>query len=166
MKVCARLSRGWTCVIANLNILNCRMQVIRGLLNIYQCDPGTWAAVLIGGSGTSALEAMMASLLPPDAHVLVLENGVYGERLSRIADIHGIRSQALKAAWGDPIDLQAMADLLATGDFSHVLAVHHETTTGRLNPVDEIAALVHAVQGTVIAGCGLQFWCGVHSVQQ
>ena len=116
-------------------------EVIRGLLDVYQCDPGLWAAVLISGSGTSALEAMMTSLLPSDAHVLVLENGVYGERLSRIAQIHGIRSHALKAAWGDAIDLAAVADLLATGDFSHVLAVHHETTTGRLNPVDEIAGL-------------------------
>lgn len=115
--------------------------VIDGLLGIYQCDPNLWSAVLIGGSGTSALEAMLASLLPADSHVLVLENGVYGERLSRIANIHGIRSHALKAAWGDACDLQAMADLLATGDFSHVAAVHHETTTGRLNPVEEIAAL-------------------------
>jgi len=115
--------------------------VIRGLLNVYQTDPAQWAAVLVGGSGTSALEAMMASLLPSDAHVLVLENGVYGERLSKIAAIHGIRNQALKADWGDAIDLQAMADLLATGDFTHVAAVHHETTTGRLNPVDDIAGL-------------------------
>jgi len=115
--------------------------VIQGLLNVYGCDPLVWAAVLLGGSGTSALEAMMASLLPVDAHVLVLENGVYGERLSRIARIHGIRNQALKAGWSDAIDLQALSELLATGDFSHVLAVHHETTTGRLNPVEEIAAL-------------------------
>ena len=116
-------------------------EVIHGLLDIYQCDPALWAAVLVGGSGTSALEAMITSLIPSDAHVLVLENGVYGERLSRIANIYGIRSHALSTAWGDAIDLQAMADLLDTGDFSHVLAVHHETTTGRLNPVDELTAL-------------------------
>jgi len=116
-------------------------EVIRGLLDIYQCDPALWAAVLLGGSGTSALEAMIASLIPTDAHVLVLENGVYGERLSRIASIYGIRCHPLKAAWGDAIDLQAMNELLATGDYSHVLAVHHETTTGRLNPVDDISAM-------------------------
>lgn len=116
-------------------------EVISELLDIYQCDPDIWAAVLIGGSGTSAMEAMVASLVPSDANVLVLENGVYGERLSRIANIYGIRSQALKAAWGDEIDLQALTGLLSSGDFSHVLAVHHETTTGRLNPVAEIAAL-------------------------
>jgi 2-aminoethylphosphonate-pyruvate transaminase len=116
-------------------------KVIRGLLDVYQCDPAQWAAVLISGSGTSAMEAMLASLLPQEANILVLENGVYGERLSRIANIYGIQNQALKAAWGDEIDLKTLADLLASGSFSHVLAVHHETTTGRLNPVDEIASL-------------------------
>jgi len=123
-------------------------KVIRGLLDVYDCDPASWAAILVGGSGTFALEAMMASLLPSDAHVLVLENGVYGERLSRIADIHGISHHALKVAWGEAIDLNEVANLLATGDFSHVAAVHHETTTGRLNPADEIADLCkkHSVQ--------------------
>ena len=116
-------------------------EVINGLLDIYQCDPALWTAVLVGGSGTSAMEAMLASLLPFDANVLVLENGVYGERLSRISGIYGIRHQALRAAWGEAVDLEALAELLASGGFSHVLAVHHETTTGRLNPVDEIASL-------------------------
>jgi 2-aminoethylphosphonate-pyruvate transaminase len=115
-------------------------RVIQGLLDVYGCDSGQWAAVLTGGSGTSALEAMMASLLPGDTHVLVLENGVYGERLSRIAGIYGIRSEALKAGWGEAIDLDALDRMLATGKFTHVAAVHHETTTGRLNPVAEIAA--------------------------
>ena len=122
--------------------------VIKGLLDVYGCDPKVWSAVLIGGSGTSALEAMIASLLPADSNVLVLENGVYGERLSRIAGIHGIRNQALKASWGDAIDLQALEAMLATGEYTHVLAVHHETTTGRLNPVEDIAQLCtrHKVQ--------------------
>jgi len=116
-------------------------KVIQGLLDIYQCDSSLWTAVLIGGSGTSAMEAMMASLVPSDANVLVLENGVYGERLSRIASIYGIPYQPLSVAWGEEIDLKKVAGLLESGQFSHVAAVHHETTTGRLNPVDEIASL-------------------------
>lgn len=115
-------------------------RVIQGLLEVYGCDPAHWAAVLTGGSGTSALEAMMASLLPADANVLVPENGVYGERLSHIAGIYGIRSQALRAGWGEPIDMNALDAILATGEFTHVAAVHHETTTGRLNPVADMAA--------------------------
>ena len=121
--------------------INLQDQVIRGLLDIYQCDPAEWSAVLVGGSGTSAMEAMMASLLPQDARLLVLENGVYGERMSKLAKIYGISYQALHAPWGDEVDLDALGELLASGEISHVAAVHHETTTGRLNPVDEIANL-------------------------
>lgn len=116
-------------------------KVIRGLVDVYQCDTEQWNAVLVGGSGTSAMEAMVASLVPAGASVLVLENGVYGERLSRISNIYKIQNQALKCGWGDEIDLQALNDLLASGQFTHVLAVHHETTTGRLNPVKKIAGL-------------------------
>ncbi len=116
-------------------------EVIRGLVDVYECDPNQWTAVLIGGSGTSAMEAMLLSLVPDTANVLVLENGVYGERMSRIARIYGIRHQSLSVAWGEEINLVALSDLLSKGDFTHVAAVHHETTTGRLNPIDEIASL-------------------------
>ena len=62
---------------------------VRGrLLEVYDCPQDEWSAVLLGGSGTTALEAMLSSLLPRDARLLVIENGVYGERLSRIAAIH------------------------------------------------------------------------------
>lgn len=119
-------------------------QVIEELPGIYSCDPSVWTAVLLGGSGTAAMEAMVASLVPADAKVLVLENGVYGERLSRIATIYGISHRALNYPWGGEIDLEALEAQLAGGDISHVLAVHHETTTGRLNPVNQIAALCSA----------------------
>jgi len=127
---------------------NLQDQVIKGLLDVYQCDPAEWTAVLVGGSGTSAMEAMMASLVPQDAHLLVLENGVYGERLSKLANIYAISYKSLHAPWGGEIDLDALAGLLASGEISHLAAVHHETTTGRLNPIDEIADLCaqHNVQ--------------------
>ena len=123
-------------------------QLIKGLLDIYQCDPDQWSAVLLGGSGTSAMEAMLASLLPRDTQLLVLENGVYGERLSKLASIYGISYQVLHVPWGDATDLGALVDLLASGKITHVAAVHHETTTGRLNKIDEIAAICaqHDVQ--------------------
>lgn len=116
-------------------------QVIRELLDIYQCNPTEWTAVLIGGSGTSAMEAMMASLVPQDSGLLVLENGIYGERLSKLASIYAINYQVMNASWGAEIDLGELDNLLSRGDVSHLAAVQHETTTGRLNPVDEIAAL-------------------------
>ncbi len=116
-------------------------RVIKALLDIYQCAADEWSAVLIAGSGTSAMEAMMASLLPDDACVLVLENGVYGERLRKLAEIYRLEHESLKFAWGAEIDLTALAGSLAACKFTHVIAVHHETTTGRLNPVEDIATL-------------------------
>lgn len=111
------------------------------LLEVYDCPAEAWAAVLLGGSGTTALEAMIASLLPRDGRLLVIENGVYGERISRIAEIHGIEHEAVQHDWMDAIDFGRVEKALENGGFSHVAAVHHETTTGRLNNVRRLAEL-------------------------
>lgn len=112
-----------------------------GVPAVYDLDGTEWPAVLLGGSGTTALEAMMTSLLDQHARLLVLENGVYGERLSRIAALHGIAAEAVSIGWKEAWDLEAIEQRLASGGVTHVAAVHHETTTGRLNPVAELAAL-------------------------
>lgn len=115
--------------------------VRRELLNVYDCAPATWATVLMGGSGTTALEAMLSSLLPRDACLLVIENGVYGERISRIAKIHGIEYETVEHLWTEGIDFERVAEALSDGLFTHVAAVHHETTTGRLNDALTLAEL-------------------------
>lgn len=108
------------------------------ILAVYGLDPARWAAVLLGGSGTAAVEAMVTSLTPHGERrpLVVLENGVYGERLSRIAQIHGIPVAALHHHWGAAIPLETVvAALDASPPPRHVAMVHHETTTGRLNRV-------------------------------
>jgi 2-aminoethylphosphonate-pyruvate transaminase len=116
-------------------------QVRNELLEVYACDGALWTAVLLGGSGTTALEAMLISLPARDARLLVLENGVYGERIARIAEIHAIEHQALQFGWTEAIDFSRVEQALAEGGFTHVAAVHHETTTGRLNDVGRLARL-------------------------
>ena len=113
----------------------------QGLLDVYGCAADEWAAVPLGGSVTTALEAMLTSLPPRDARLLVIENGVYGERISRIATIHGIEHHALDHGWLEPIDFERVEAELSAGLYTHVAAVHHETTTGRLNDVRRLAAL-------------------------
>ncbi|HTT08154.1 MAG TPA: 2-aminoethylphosphonate aminotransferase [Gammaproteobacteria bacterium] len=112
------------------------------LLKVYGLDPKRHAAVLLTGSGTAAMEAMVASLVPHDGRLLVIENGAYGERLSKIAEIHGIPKIALKFDWGAQIDTQRLKLLLDEhDDVSCLAAVHHETATGRLNDLAPIARL-------------------------
>jgi len=110
------------------------------LLNVYPLPEDKWAAILMTGSGTAAMEAMMSSLVPDHGKVLIIENGVYGERLTRIAEIHQINHMTLHHEWGDAIDLKLLEDELRYhGELSHVAVVHHETTTGRLNDLAGIA---------------------------
>ena len=86
------------------------------------------------------MEAMLISLVPEKGGLLIIENGVYGERLRRIADIYHIAHQTLHYDWGQEIQAGDVETLLS-GEITHVALVHHETTTGRLNNPAQIAEL-------------------------
>jgi 2-aminoethylphosphonate-pyruvate transaminase len=97
--------------------------------------------VTLGGSGTAALEATLASLVPREGRLLVLQNGVYGERLTRLAQVHGIPCETIVHGWLEAWDFERLTAALSGGHFTHIAAVHHETTTGRLNAVDVLAGI-------------------------
>lgn len=112
------------------------------LLGVYRLDPQKWSAVLMTASGTGAVESMIASLVPERGKLLVVQNGVYGERIANIARQYGIEHVALAHDWMRAPDPAVIARCLETdGPFSHVAIVHHETTTGRLNGLHEIGLL-------------------------
>ena len=112
------------------------------LLNVYRLDPQRWSAVLMTASGTGAVESMIASLVPRQGRLLIVQNGVYGERIAAMAKQYGIEHVPLVHDWMAAPDPAAIARCLDTdGPFTHVAIVHHETTTGRLNGLREIGAL-------------------------
>ncbi len=104
---------------------------------------GTHVTVPVQGSGTFAVEAMITSFVPKTGKLALLINGAYGQRAKKIAEIAGRGVVALETPEDVPPDL-ARLDLLLAEDkaISHVFAVHCETTSGILNPIGEIAALV------------------------
>ncbi|MDF3083359.1 2-aminoethylphosphonate aminotransferase [Burkholderia sola] len=114
------------------------------LVAAYALDPAEWAAVLMTGSGTAAVESMIAALVPQDGKLLVIENGVYGERITQIATQYGIAHDVLKHEWMQAPDLAQIGAKLDAGGYSHVAVIHHETTTGRLNDLDAIAEVCRA----------------------
>jgi 2-aminoethylphosphonate-pyruvate transaminase len=117
-------------------------EIRRRLLEVYPLPPESWAPVLVSGSGTAAVEAMLVSLVPRDGRLLVIENGVYGARLADIACCHGIDQAVASQAWGTPVNMDALAQHLdAQPGFTHVAVVQHETTTGRLNDVAAVGRL-------------------------
>jgi 2-aminoethylphosphonate-pyruvate transaminase len=102
-----------------------------------------FVTVPMQGSGTFAVEAMLTSFVPRDGKVLVLINGAYGQRARRILEIAG-RGVTVHETAEDMIPDLAEVDAMLAADpaISHVFAVHCETTSGILNPVEAIAALV------------------------
>ncbi|MGE4527389.1 MAG: 2-aminoethylphosphonate--pyruvate transaminase [Rhodospirillaceae bacterium] len=104
-----------------------------------------FAAVLLQGSGTYAVEAMLTTLVPRDGKLLVLVNGAYGRRAARICDCAG-RAYAVHETPEDapPAAADVAAVLAADPAITHVFAVHCETTSGILNPLAEIAEAVRA----------------------
>ncbi|AJY15827.1 2-aminoethylphosphonate aminotransferase [Burkholderia multivorans] len=114
------------------------------LVAAYELDPAEWTAVLMTGSGTAAVESMIAALVPKDGKLLVIENGVYGERITQIATQYGIAHDVLKHEWMQAPDLAQIAARLDAGGYSHVAVIHHETTTGRLNDLGAIAGVCRA----------------------
>ncbi|AOJ95790.1 MULTISPECIES: 2-aminoethylphosphonate aminotransferase [Burkholderia] len=114
------------------------------LVAAYELDPAEWTAVLMTGSGTAAVESMIAALVPKDGKLLVIENGVYGERITQIATQYRIAHDVLKHEWMQAPDLAQIAARLDAGGYSHVAVIHHETTTGRLNDLGAIAGVCRA----------------------
>ncbi len=113
----------------------CRARLVR----LAGCDE-RFAAVLFSGSGTAAVEAAVSSVVPRDRAVLIVNNGVYGDRLARIARVHGIPAEVLAYDVTTPVaPADVEAALRARPELSHVAVVHHETTTGLLNPVMDVA---------------------------
>ena len=115
------------------------------LLATYSLDPALWTAVLMTASGTAAVESMVAALVPQDGRLLIVENGVYGERIALICAQYAVAHERIVGDWMRAPDFAAAAARLAAQDkstrFTHVAIVHHETTTGRLNDLRALASL-------------------------
>lgn len=125
------------------------LQVRDDLVRVVQGED-THTAVLFCGSGTAAVEAAIASAVAPTGRLLVIENGAYGTRMAAIAAAYGIAHDRLDYGVGTYPDLQRLETQLAGQRYSHVAVVHHETSTGMLNPIEHIADRSHAHGAKVI----------------
>ncbi|MDP6951494.1 MAG: 2-aminoethylphosphonate--pyruvate transaminase [Alphaproteobacteria bacterium] len=100
-----------------------------------------YSCVPLQGSGTFAVEAMIASFVPAGGKMLVAANGAYGQRIATIGKRLGREVHVADSPENAPTDIAGLrAALAAHGPYSQVVAVHCETTSGVLNPLAEIAA--------------------------
>ena len=105
----------------------------------YESD---YSAVLLQGSGSYVVESVLGSAIGSDECLLIINNGAYGARMGEMARCLGLRHHELdcgETTRPEPATIEAM--LARHPEITHLAMVHCETTTGMLNPLDEVAGL-------------------------
>lgn len=101
--------------------------------------------LILGSSGTGAMEAACVNFLNPGDHALVIVSGKFGERWAAILERFGVNVTVLDTPWGKSIDLKALAYHLAQNSaISAVFTQACETSTGELHPVSKIGEITRS----------------------
>jgi len=126
-------------------------EIRSSLLELGGVAGGGYEAVLMQGSGTFAVESIVSSAVPAHGKLLAVINGAYGERIRQIAEVLEIPVEVLRYETDTiPQALDVEAALGRDARITHVAIVHCETTTGIINPVREIGAVVHRNGGVYL----------------
>ncbi|WDT64971.1 2-aminoethylphosphonate--pyruvate transaminase [Companilactobacillus crustorum] len=113
------------------------------LLEVAQVNEDEYTAVPIQGSGTYGVESVISSTISNKDKLLIGINGAYGKRISEMADIYGLDHVDLVVDEREPITLELVTEYLNKyPDITHFAMIHCETTTGILNPIEDIIPYV------------------------
>lgn len=132
----------------NVNIVE---NIRTRLLQLAGVPDTEYTSVLLQGSGTYCVESALSCCLRPCDKLLIVANGTYGERMEIIADYNQINHHLISLAETEQVKPDIVAAYLESDpDITHVAVVHCETTTGILNPIEEIATVVKQAGKTLI----------------
>lgn len=118
-------------------------EIRRQLVSLATAHADDYTSILLQGSGTYCVEAVIGSTIKPGDKLLILSNGAYGDRMGNIAEYYHLNYDMLAFDETEQVSVSYVDDYLAhNADITHVAIVHCETTTGILNPLKEVAHLV------------------------
>ena len=108
----------------------------------------TGDVVVLTCAGSGGLEAAIVNVLSPGDGVLSVSIGAFGDRFAKIASAYGADVTKLDVEWGRAAEPAALRQALAAnrGSYKAVLLTHNETSTGVMNPIPELAAVVREAQ--------------------
>ena len=98
----------------------------------------------VSAPGSAGMETCLVNLLEPGDEALICVHGVFGNRMADIVERCGAKLIRVDAPWGQPIDPQQVKEALKTCQPKLVAIVHAETSTGVLQPLEEISQMTHA----------------------
>ncbi len=99
----------------------------------------------ISGTGSAGMETALVNTVEPGDKAIVCVAGVFGERMVDVAERAGATVVRVDAPWGQPIDPDDVKKAIQSNPDARLLGiVHAETSTGVLQPLDEIVNAAHA----------------------
>ncbi len=102
--------------------------------------PQNFDTVILSSSGSSANEAVIASLFTKTDKILILSNGSFGERIAKMMSAYELSYDIIKNSWGEVFDLEKVEKQLEN-NYDYLFISHDETSSGLLNPIEDIGKL-------------------------
>jgi alanine-glyoxylate transaminase / serine-glyoxylate transaminase / serine-pyruvate transaminase len=122
----------------------------------FGAGPGAFS-LAVSGTGTSGMEAAVANVTAPGTRVLAVVTGYFGDRLAQIFQRYGASVRRIDVEWGRACDPALVERELAAAPADVVSVVHAETSTGVLNPVQDIARLAAQANALMVADAVTSF---------
>ena len=117
-------------------------EVREGLVDLAGLADKNYESILMQGSGTFGIEAVLSSFTPPNGKWLMIINGAYGRRMNQIAKRLNINTTPLICPENQEPDLATIETAIKMDvNITHVAVVHCETTSGIINPIKKIGKL-------------------------
>ncbi len=127
------------------------MEFVSTRLTDFVATNEDYTTVLLGGSGTAAVESVLSSVINQET-VVIVNNGAYGGRMRKIATIYGLDFLEYKSPEDKAIDLDDLEKFIknAATKVSYLAIVHCETSTGLLNNIEEVGELCNKYSITMM----------------
>lgn len=126
-------------------------QIRKQLLQIAGVDENTYTAVLMQGSGSFVVESVLTTTIQASDKVLFITNGAYGERMIQMANAIGIQHTQYETPYTEVVKASDIELVLQKDPtITHVAMVHCETTTGILNPIEDVIVVAKQYKKQVI----------------
>lgn len=134
------------------NEYNSMVQDIRSKLLVHgKCSSEKYTTVLMQGSGSFSVESVIGSIVSENDKLLVLVNGAYGKRIGEIASVLKIKNKVVVYPEKDTLNSEDVESILNEDkEITHVAFVHCETTTGILNPMEDLCNVIKKHSKTLI----------------
>ncbi len=128
-----------------LQLMNDMQWMLRTLFRTK--NPMTMA---MSGTGSAGMETTVVNLIEPGDPMIVCVNGVFGERMVDVATRAGAQVTRVDRPWGEVFSAADIKQALAKTKAKVLGIVMAETSTGALQPLEEISQLVHDAGGLLL----------------